>query len=415
MANLGLILSGGGARAAYEAGVIHYIRSALPSKIAKRNFDIQCGSSAGAINTAGMVSMADDPLRQGEYLKDLWLNLKPEEVYERDFTAAFKFFFSSLGGIIRNLTTFDIFKLVTRKGPHFNYLLDNAPLKKFLKKKIQWEKIEANIQKRFVSAISITATNARSGRTELFISRRKEIEYYGEYRIHEIPIQLEHVIASAAIPLVFPTVRIDKVYYTDGGLRLYTPMSPAIQLGAERLLIIGLHHPATQNQKDDFDLKEMKYPPSVIQLAGRLMNLIFLDSVKYDLEQLKRINHLIERSEEVYGKDYLDKVNSLVKKGKNLNEPISHELKKIDVVEILPSEFISKIFEDWFNKARKGTYKLSSLEKLLMRLLDFDTAGAVELLSYLTFSHEYMKSLVDLGYEDAKKNRDRLIDILSGP
>lgn len=413
MANLGLILSGGGARAAYEAGVIHYIRSALSSKIAKRNFDIQCGSSAGAINTAGMVSMADDPLRQGEYLKDLWLNLKPEEVYERDFAAAFKFFFSSLGGIIRNLTTFDIFKLVTRKGPHFNYLLDNAPLKKFLKKKISWEKIEDNIQKRFVSAVSITTTNARSGRTELFIRRRKEIEYYGEYRIHEVPIEVDHIMASAAIPLVFPTVKIDKVYYTDGGLRLYTPMSPAIQLGAERLLIIGLHHPATQNEKDDFDLKEMKTPPSVVQLAGRLMNLIFLDSVKYDLEQLKRINHLIERSEKIYGKDYLDQVNSLVKKGKKLNEPVSHELKKIDVVEVLPSEFISKIFENWFNKAKKGIYKLSSLEKLLMRLLDFDTAGAVELLSYLTFSHEYIKDLVDLGYEDAKKNRDRLIDILS--
>ncbi len=413
MANLGLILSGGGARAAYEAGVIHYIRGALPSKIAKRNFEIQCGSSAGAINTAGMVSTADDPLRQGEYLKDLWLNLKPEEVYERDFTAAFKFFFSSLGGIIRNLTTFDIFKLVTRKGPHFNYLLNNAPLKKFLKKKVSWEKIEANIQKRFVSAVSITTTNARSGRTELFIRRRKEIEYDGEYRIHEVPIEVDHIMASAAIPLVFPTVKIDKVYYTDGGLRLYTPMSPAIQLGAERLLIIGLHHPATQNEKDDFDLKEMKTPPSVVQLAGRLMNLIFLDSVKYDLEQLKRINHLIERSEKIYGKDYLDRVNSLVKKGKKPNEPISYELKKIDVVEVLPSEFISKIFENWFNKAKKGTYKLSAIEKLLMRLLDFDTAGAVELLSYLTFSHEYIKDLVDLGYEDAKKNRDRLIDILS--
>ncbi len=413
MSSLGLVLSGGGARAAYEAGVILYIRTALPQKVAKKSFDIQCGSSAGAINTAGMVSMAEDPLQQGNHLRDLWLQLEPVDVYERDFSAALKFLFSSLGGIIRNLTTFDIFKLVTRRGPHFNYLLDNAPLSRFLGKKIEWTKIETNIKKGFVSAISITATNSQSGRTELFIRKTKKVEYLGEYRIHDVPIQLEHVMASSAIPLVFPTVKINKIYYTDGGLRLYTPMSPAIQLGADRLLIIGLHHPATPEEKDDFDLKEMKYPPSVVQLAGRLMNLIFLDSVKYDLEQLKRINHLIERSEKIYGKDYLEKINALIPKNKKKEEVADHPMKKIEVVEVLPSEFISKIFEQWFNRSKKSGHQFSSLEKLLMRLLDFDVAGAIELLSYLTFSNDYVRELIDLGYEDAKKNRDRLVEILS--
>ena len=411
MSYLGLILSGGGARAAYEAGVIYYIRTALPPKAASRSFDIQCGSSAGAINTAAMVSMADNPLKQGEHLKKLWLELKPEEVYERDFSAALKFFFFSLGGIIRNLTTFDIFKLVTRGGPHFNSLLDNTPLRHFLKEKIQWKKIEENVQQGPVSAISITVTNARSGRAELFIYRKKEINYTGGYRIHEGPIQLEYVLASSAIPLVFPTIPINKIYYTDGGVRLYTPMSPALQLGADRLLIIGLHHPATQEERDDFDLKEMKYPPSIAQLAGRLMNLMFIDSVKYDLEQLKRINRLIERGEKIYGKDYLQKINRDIQEHQ-VGESEVKPLKKIEVVEILPSDFISALFERWFNKVKKGNHQFSSLEKLLIRLLDFDAEGAVELLSYLTFSNEYIRELFDLGYEDAKKNRHRLIKIL---
>ena len=207
-------------------------------------------------------------------------------------------------------------------------------------------------------------------------------------------------------------MKINKIYYTDGGLRLYTPMSPAIQLGADRLLIIGLHHPAAQSEKDEFDLKETKYPPSVTQLAGRFMNLVFLDSVKYDLEQLNRINRLIERSEKIFGKDYLQKMNSFIRENKVKGEIADHELSKIEVVEILPSEFISALFERWFNKARKDNYQFSSLEKLLMRLLDFDVAGTIELLSYLTFSKDYIRELFDLGYEDAKKNRNRLIELL---
>src|SRR4029453_1427393 len=169
MGRLALVLSGGGARGAYEAGVLHYIRTGLPKEIASTAFQIHCGSSAGAINTVGMASMAQDPLSQGTALKDLWLRIRQEDVYRRDFSAAVNFLGSSTLGILKNLVTFNPFPWKGRRGPHFNYFLDTHPLRQFLKQNISWKQLETNVQNGPIDAVSITATNTRSGRSELFM------------------------------------------------------------------------------------------------------------------------------------------------------------------------------------------------------------------------------------------------------
>jgi NTE family protein len=414
MGRLALVLSGGGARGAYEAGVVHYIRTGLPKEIASRHFEIQCGSSAGAINTAAMVSMAEDPVAQGNKIKELWLSLKQDDIYQRDFSAALNFLKSSITGIFRNLATFNLFELGKRKGPHLYSFLDTKPLHAFLKKNIPWQQLEKNVQKGPVAAVSVTATNTRSGRSELFICKKSEIEYEGDYRHHEVALQAEHVMASSAIPIVFPTIKIDKTYYADGGIRLFTPMSPAIQLGADRIVIVGLRHRPTSEEIKTYDGQEMRTPPSLVELMGRLMNGFFLDRIQFDLEQLQRINALIDWSEKLYGKDYLDRLNQFIQKKGEPTDIAKRGIKQIRVVEILPSEFISEIFSRWFQKQRKkGSFKLSTLERLLTRVLDIDAPGAIELFSYLTFANDYIKELIDLGYEDAKKNRERLIELMS--
>lgn len=425
MGKLALVLSGGGARGAYEAGVIHYLRTGLPKDVASKVFDIQCGSSAGAINTAAMVSMAEDPLRQGSRIKELWLSLKQDDIYNRDFSAATHFIFSSLGGILRNLTTFDPFKLGRGKGPHFTSFLDTSPLKKFLNQNVSWSQIEKNINSGLVDAVTVTATNTRTGYGELFVQKNSEIEYTGDYKANMVDLKADHVLASAAIPIIFPTVKIGKSYYTDGGLRVFTPTSPAIQLGADRIVVVGLRHQPSLKEREEYEAKEMKSPPSLAELMGRIMNGLFLDRVQFDLEQLHRVNKIIEWSEKVYGKDYLEKINRQIQKecgvekkgGRRVEESFTKDLcprglKNIQAVEILPSEFISQIFGRWFNKKRKGGFKFSTLEKFLTRILDVDTEGAIELLSYLTFANDYLQELIDLGYEDAKKNRNRLIEIM---
>src|SRR5262245_35485710 len=168
MGRLALVLSGGGARGAYEAGVIHYIRTGLPKEVASQHFQIQCGSSAGAINTVGIASMAQDPAAQGTLLKDLWLKIRQEDVYRRDFSAVMSFLSSSTLGIFKNLLTFDPLKWKNRRGPHFNYFLDTQPLRDFLKQNVPWKQLSENVHKGPIDAVSVTATNTRSGRSELF-------------------------------------------------------------------------------------------------------------------------------------------------------------------------------------------------------------------------------------------------------
>jgi len=428
MGKLALVLSGGGARGAYEAGVIHYLRTGLPKKLTRRNFDIHSGSSAGAINTAAMASMAHEPSYQGTRIKDLWLSLKQDNIYRRDFSAATHFIFTSIEGILRNLTSFDAFQLRRKRGPHFTAFLDASPLKTFLNKKISWDEIGKNIRRGIVDAVTVTATNTRTGYGELFIQKSRRIEYTGDYKSNEVKIRPKHVMASAAIPIIFPTVKIGKSYYTDGGLRLFTPMSPAIQLGADRIVIVGLRHQPSAHEMEEYQSRTAKGPPSLAELMGRIMNGIFLDRVQFDLEQLHRINKIIDWSESVYGKDYLRNINREIakeerqmlkrRKEERVKEKVEKAMaprgfKRIQVVEILPSQFISQIFRHWFQGKRKDGFKFSTLEKFLLRILDVDTEGAIELLSYLVFARDYIKDLIDLGYEDAKKNRDRLIDIMS--
>lgn len=409
---LALVLSGGGARGAYEAGVIHYLRTGLPADIASKTFQIQCGSSAGAINTAAMVSMAHDPVLQGNHLKDLWLSIRQDDIYRRDFSAAGSFFLSSLGGMMRNLTTFDPFSIGKKKGPHLTSFLDTSPLREFLKKNIPWGQLRENLQNGPVGAMSVTATNIRTGYGELFVSKKKTVKYTGDYLAHEVDFEVDHIMASAAIPIIFPSVHVGKSYYTDGGLRIFTPMSPAIQLGSDRLIIVGLRHPPTTEERKEYESREVRGAPSLAELMGRIMNGLFLDRVQFDLEQLKRIDDIIELSEKVYGNDYLEKLNREAEKDTDKHRLSCRGLKKIRAVEILPSEFVSQIFGRWFHRKKKKDFKFSTLEKLLTRLLDIDTEGGIELFSYLTFANEYIKELIDLGYEDAKRNRNRIIELM---
>ncbi len=415
MGKLALVLSAGGARGAYEAGVIHYIRTGLPAEYARKSFEVLSGSSAGAINTIAMAALAEDPSHQGKLIHDLWCSLSAENIFRRDLGAAGQFFVSSFKGILRNLTKLNPFHLGKSSGPHLNYFLDTRPLWQYLRKHVPWEQLGKNIKRGDVEAICITATNTRSGRVELFIQKKKEIEYTGPYRHHEVELGVEHVMASAAIPIIFPTVKINHVYYTDGGLRLFTPLSPAIQLGADRAIVIGLRHKPTLKEIEAYDSQDMKSPPSVVELAGRIMNGVFLDHIQYDLEQTERINRIIDYSEKIYGSDYLEKLNKHLENHAPHLHPNPRGFHKIQTAEVWPSEFISKIFARWFHKVDKGTYKLSTLEKLLTRMLDVDAEGAVELLSYLTFAPDYLKELVDLGYEDAKKHRDALMQIMASP
>jgi NTE family protein len=401
---LALVLAGGGARGAYEAGVLHYIRTMLPIESRSRQFDIHCGASVGAINTCFMVATAHDHQFQGQEMRRLWENLKEENIYRRNVKALLGFLSKSGKGMFLNL-----FRGVREDAPHFPGFLDTEPFMPFIEKAFSWKMISKNIQSAVVQALSIVATNVFTGRMELFIEKNSNVDYTGEADAHFTRIQPVHARASASIPIVFPSVLINGIAYTDGGLRLNTPLSPAIQLGADAIFVIGLNHRARPGEKIPFHGEKGK-PPALGQVLGRVMNAVFLDKIQYDMEQLERINRMIDWGEMLYGKDFLGDLNQMLKK-KNIRGDVANRgVKRLKVLRIRPSQDVGELFSHTFQHAKNKHF--TSFEKFLIRILDVDPKGGVDFLSYIAFMPEYLKTLLDLGFEDARRHHEALKEFL---
>lgn len=401
---IALVLSGGGARGAYEAGVLNYIRTALPSVYRNRQFDIHCGASVGSINTSFMVATAEDAAYQGKMVRQLWEKVREEDIYKRNLKALLGFITRSSTGVVRKF-----FRSGGRGMPHFPGFLDTAPFLPFIERVIPWKMIRKNIDAGLVKALSVVATNVFTGRLELFIEKHPSLEYSGDCVAHFTTIQPIHAMASAAIPVVFPTVPISGIAYTDGGLRLNTPLAPAIHLGADSILVIGLNHRAKPGEKIPSH-GEKGHPASLGQVVGRVMNAVFLDKIQYDMEQLIRINKIIEWGELAYGKKFLSKINETIKKKKIRGDVADRGLKKLKVLRIRPSQDIAEMFSHIFRKSPRKDF--TTFEKFMVRLLDVDPTSGVDFLSYLSFMPEYLRSLLDLGYEDAKRHHNELKEFL---
>ncbi len=401
---LALVLSGGGARGAYEAGVLHYIRTMLPTKTRTRQFDIHCGASVGAINTCFMAATAHDPHYQGVAARALWENLREENIYRRNLKALFEFLTKSSTGMMSK-----IFRGFGKETPHFPGFLDTAPFLPFIEKVIPWKMISKNIQASYTQALSIVATNIFTGRMELFIEKNSHTPYTGDAVAHFLPVQPKHAMASAAIPIVFPSVLIDGIAYTDGGLRLNTPLSPAIHLGADSIFVIGLNHRAKVGEKIPFHGTRGK-APSLGQVLGRVLNALFLDKIQYDMEQLERINRIVGWAEDLYGKNFLKDLNEMIAKKHVRGDVAERGLKQLNVLRIRPSQDIGELFSHAFRKGKDKHF--TTFEKFLIRFLDIDPSGGIDFLSYIVFMPEYLGSLLDLGFEDAKAQHNALKEFL---
>jgi NTE family protein len=403
-APLALVLSGGGARGAYEAGVLHYFRTMLPEPFRSIPFPIQSGSSVGAVNTCFLASTADDPGHQGRQIVELWKELRADHIYLRDTGTLTRFLGTSLKGIVGNFVRPGYFKNRHDGAHHFKALFDTKPFRKYLTDVIRWENIPKNVASGVLHAVSIVATRMRTGAPEIFLQKGRPYCYRGEFEVREVDLAPEHAMASAAIPLIFSSVAVGDHLYVDGSVRLNTPLSPAIQLGAHRIVIVSPHSQKSY-EAPTHECTDLHCPPTLGEHLGKLFNAFFQDRLKYDVSQLRRINRLIEASEKAYGPDYLGPVNELL--GPH------HALFKIGFLEISPSVPIPTVFSEWFQTCRNGDrWRLSFMERLLMKFLDISPAFSLDLLSYLTFERDYLVRLMDLGFEDARRQQDRICAFL---
>lgn len=407
----GIVLSGGGARGAYEAGIMHYIRSALPKAIRTRPFHLYCGSSVGAVNATVLASRAQNPQGQGDQLRRGWEQMRQEDIYRRDTAAIARLVGTSLAGITLNL-----FRkpdpATSDKGIHFHGLVDTSPFPKFLRRLVDWKQMHANVQSKLVHGISVTLTNMLSGRLEFFVDKHDTTAYTGTYPVRFGVLDWRHVMGSAAIPILFPPVQIDGTYYADGGLRLNTPMSPAIHMGADRVLVVGMHERGEAADAPISEQTEAQKAPTLGEIIGKILNSIFLDRLDYDLKQMERINNIIQWGETVYGADFLTQINRMLRDQDIRGDVASRGLKRLEVLSISPSRDVRDIFAEVL-RGPQGLSGFSPFEKMLLKLLDVDMHRGQEFLSFFLFLPDYLKALTQLGYDDAKRQHDALAEFLA--
>ena len=371
----GLILPGGGARNAYQAGVLKAIGDMLPED-AENPFPVICGTSSGALNAVLLASSANR-FREGvDRLYGIWANFHVGKVFKTDTWTATKSGF-------RWAITFLSVGLVKQQPTS---VLDNSPLRGLLESHIRFARIQQAIDSGDLDAVSITASGYTSGMSITFYQGKESLKPWKRTRRVGQPTELtlNHLMASAAIPVLFPAVKLRNEYFGDGSMRQTAPLSPALHLGANRLLIIGVRNP--RPDKPSEDARRIPFP-SFGQISGYIFDTLFMDSLDADIERLRRVNHTITETRDKRV-EYHDT-----------------SLRQIDYLVISPSVDIRDIVARYVGNFPRSV-------RILLKGLGALTREGRPLMSYLMFDAPYCKELMELGYEDGLAARKQVLHLL---
>ncbi len=289
-------------------------------------------------------------------------------------------------------------------------LLDTGPLERLVLNAIPWRGIRRNIREGSLEAVCVTATQIATGRAVVFTERRDPLPPWASAdAIHMQPIRIKpvHALASAAIPALFPAVRVGARYYADGGLRLNTPLAPAVRLGANRILVIGLSHPAASTVDEGVAQERTEGFGNPMFLLGKILNALLLSPIETDLSRLHLVNSLIENGTSAYGGDFLERLNSV-----GLTRGM-RPIQKIDALVVRPSRDLG-ILAGELLQGKHGSIELSRFLRFIFRAFRASPdPQEADLLSYLLFDSHYARLLTDLGYHDAEARERELAAFFS--
>jgi NTE family protein len=382
-----MILSGGGARGAYEVGVLWYIFDDLTRmRGAPPRIDILCGTSVGAINACYLAAHLADPVLGMRRLVHLWSELQ--------ITRVLGFGPRQFMGIPR---------LLMGGGDQGTGLFDVRPMAELVQREISWRALARAIRRKQLRALTVSTTEVSTGRTVVFMQLSPDVEIPRTSPPRTLfrsdHIGPPHALASAAIPLLFPPVRIDNELYLDGGLRQNTPIAPALRLGATHIFAIGSssEFKGVRATEGAHDLRA----PGAAFLLGKVLNAFLLDHVDVDLELLTRLNNVIKDGTNSYGPGFLE---AMSREAQKRNAPA---YRYVEAFTLRPTEDIGKLASD---HVRRG--KLIGnpfLTRRLLNALDIGVGDEADLASYLLFDGHFCRQLIEMGRADAHAHRDEIL------
>lgn len=372
-----LVMPGGGARGAFQAGVLTAIAEILP-RGCRNPFPIISGTSAGAINSVVLASKARHFHQGVAELAHVWSNFESHQVFRDDPWTMLKSSLHWLSSIVLGGML-----VGTPRS-----LLNNAPLHTLLGANIRFPLIERAIRNGDLHALAVTAAGYSSARSTSFFQAASDTAEWTRKRRNGVRccIDLDHLMASIAVPMIFPPVQIDGQYFGDGAMRQATPLSPAIHLGADRILVIGIRDETADPLPDP--LQPPKFP-SFAQIAGYMLDTLFMDGLYSDLERITRINQLLDAVPEA-----------------SRNGAVA-QMRPIDTMIVLPSQDLREI-------AHKHRKAMPVTLRALLRGVSGKSRSENRLLSFLLFERQYTQELIELGYNDAMEVRDELEQFVTG-